>query len=140
MKDSTIKLMEVCGTHTMAVARAGLKKILPSSVELLSGPGCPVCVTAQKDIDRAMAIAHLKDCIMTTFGDMMRLPGSSSSFLDLKRQGHDIRIVYSCLEALDLARRNPEKKVVFMGVGFETTSPTVAATVVQAKKEKIHNG
>ena len=135
MKSVTVKLMEVCGTHTMAVARAGIKKLLPSSIELLSGPGCPVCVTAQKDIDRAMAIARLKNVIMTTFGDMMRLPGSTASFFDLKRQGHDIRIVYSCLEALELARCNPDKRVVFMGVGFETTSPTIAATVVAAKKK-----
>ncbi len=131
--------MEVCGTHTMAIARAGIKKILPAGITLLSGPGCPVCVTAAQDIDRALAIGRRKGVIMTTFGDMMRVPGSRGSFQDLKREGRDIRIVYSCLDALEIAQRHPRRDVVFMGVGFETTAPTVAATVLQAKKERIRN-
>jgi len=139
MGDSKIKLMEVCGTHTMAIARAGIKKILPKNVELVSGPGCPVCVTAQPDIDRAIAISGIENVIMTTFGDMMRVPGSSGNLTGMKQKGHDIRVVYSCLDALKIAKDNPRKKIVFMGVGFETTSPTIAATILEAKKEKIKN-
>ncbi len=134
-----IKLMEICGTHTMAIARSGIKKLLPEEIELISGPGCPVCVTAQRDIDRAIMIAGMKDVIMTTFGDMMRVPGSTESFSQIKRKGADVRIVYSCADALTIAEDNPSKSVVFMGVGFETTSPTIAATVLEAKKRKIRN-
>jgi len=131
--------MEVCGTHTMAVARCGIKKLLPSSVELISGPGCPVCVSAQADIDRAIEIAKIKYVIMATFGDMMRVPGTKSSLAHVKRQGYDVRVVYSCMDALELAVSNPEKRVVFMGVGFETTAPTVAATIKEAKVRKLKN-
>lgn len=139
MKRDQIKLMEVCGTHTMAIARAGLRGLLPESVELISGPGCPVCVTSQSDIDRALEVAGEKDVVMTTFGDMMRVPGTKSSFEGARREGADVRVVYSSLEALDIARNNPRKKIVFMGIGFETTSPAVAATILEAKKEKINN-
>lgn len=139
MKTAQIKLMEVCGTHTMAIARFGLKKLLPASVKLISGPGCPVCVTFQSDIDRAIEVARIKDVVMTTFGDMLRVPGSKGSLEDVKRQGADVRVVYSCLDALNIARENPDKKIVFMGIGFETTSPTVAATIQQAKRENIGN-
>lgn len=139
MKTPKIKLMEVCGTHTMAIARAGIKKVLPNWVELISGPGCPVCVTSAHDIDRAIEIARRKNVIMATFGDMMRVPGTNGSFAELKRQGHDIRIVYSCLDALNIAKENPDKKIVFMGVGFETTSPTIASTILEAKKQKVRN-
>lgn len=139
MKAPKIKLMEVCGTHTMAVARAGIRKLLPDSVELISGPGCPVCVTSQSDIDRAIEIARIKNVIMATFGDMLRVPGTKSSLEQVKRQGADVRVVYSCLDALNIASDNPEKKVVFMGIGFETTSPTIAATIQQAKRKRIKN-
>ena len=139
MKTPKIKLMEVCGTHTMAIARAGIKKLLPKSIELISGPGCPVCVSSQSDIDRAIEVARIKDVIMTTFGDMMRVPGSKGSLADIKREGCDVRVVYSCLDALSIARDNPRKKVVFMGVGFETTSATIAATILDAKKQNINN-
>ncbi len=139
MSRARIKLMEVCGTHTMAIARAGIRKLLPDWIELISGPGCPVCVTAQKDIDRAIEIARRKDVIMTTFGDMLRVPGSRGSLEEMKGQGADVRIVYSCLDALDIARDNPQKKVLFLGIGFETTSPTVAATLQEAKKQRIKN-
>lgn len=108
--------MEVCGTHTMAIARAGIKKLLPSHIQLISGPGCPVCVTDQADIDRAIEIARLKDVIFTTFGDMVRVPGTRGSLEELKSQGADIRMVYSCMDALEIARQNPAKKIVFMGV------------------------
>lgn len=131
--------MEVCGTHTMAIARYGIKKLLPGTIELISGPGCPVCVTAQVEVDRAIEIAGIKDVIMTTFGDMMRVPGSRRSLEQMKRGGADVRVVYSCLDALGIARNNPDKKVVFMGVGFETTSPTVAATILEAKRQGIKN-
>ncbi|MGB3056852.1 MAG: hydrogenase formation protein HypD [Candidatus Omnitrophota bacterium] len=134
-----IKLMEVCGTHTMAIARAGIKKLLPEEIELVSGPGCPVCVTSQRDIDRAVEIAGIKDVLMTTFGDMVRVPGSRSSFQDAAESGADVLVVYSCLDALRIAEENPSRRVVFMGVGFETTSPTAAATIMEAKKRKIRN-
>ncbi|MFH0731593.1 MAG: hydrogenase formation protein HypD [Candidatus Omnitrophota bacterium] len=137
--ERSIKLMEVCGTHTMAIARAGIKKLLPKNIELISGPGCPVCVTAPADIDRAIHIAKIKGVIMTTFGDMVRVPGTDTSLAAAKTSGADVRIVYSPLDALNIARENPEKQVVFMGVGFETTSPTIAATILEAKEKKIKN-
>ena len=126
MKDNRIKLMEVCGTHTMAIARSGIKRLLPDEIELISGPGCPVCVTAQRDIDLAIKIAGIKDVIMTTFGDMMRVPGTETNLAAMKQKGADIRVVYSPMDALTIAEENPDKRVVFMGVGFETTSPTIA--------------
>ncbi|UCD55768.1 MAG: hydrogenase formation protein HypD [Candidatus Omnitrophota bacterium] len=138
-QESKIKLMEVCGTHTMAIARAGIKKLLPANIELVSGPGCPVCVTSQGDIDRAIEISRIKDVIMATFGDMMRVPGTNGSLEGMKRQGYDIRVVYSSLDALNIAKDNPGKKVVLMGIGFETTSPTIAATIIEAKRKKAQN-
>ncbi|NQT95344.1 MAG: hydrogenase formation protein HypD [Candidatus Omnitrophica bacterium] len=134
-----IKLMEVCGTHTMAIARSGIKKLLPESIELISGPGCPVCVTPQHDIDKAIAVAKLEDVIMTTFGDMIRVPGSRGTLSEAKMHGADVRVVYSCMDTLTIAKKNPKKKIVFMGVGFETTSPTIAATIKEAKRQGIKN-
>ena len=134
-----MKLMEVCGTHTMAIARSGIREILPEEIELISGPGCPVCVTPQREIDRAIEIAKKKDVILATFGDMMRVPGTKESLSDAKRDGADVRIVYSPLDALILARLIRNKSIVFMGIGFETTSPTIAATILKAKKEKVKN-
>jgi len=131
--------MEVCGTHTMAIARSGIKKLLPEWLELVSGPGCPVCVTPEREIDKTIEISKKKNVIMTTFGDMMRVPGSRENLEGAKRKGSDIRIVYSVLDALRIAEENPEKKVVFMGIGFETTSPTFAAAIKEAKKRKINN-
>jgi len=139
MKTDKIKLMEVCGTHTMAIARSGIKKLLPSEIELISGPGCPVCVTAQTDIDRAIEIAGIEGIIMTTFGDMLRVPGTRKSLEEVKRDGADVRVLYSCLDALEIARDNPDKEIVFMGIGFETTSPTIASTILMAEKEDINN-
>lgn len=131
--------MEVCGTHTMAIARSGIKRLLPDGIELISGPGCPVCVTPQREIDKAIEIAKIKDVIMATFGDMMRVPGSAGSLEDAKRDGADVRIVYSSMDALDIAEQNPCRHVVFMGIGFETTSPTIASTVIEAKKRRVKN-
>ena len=131
--------MEVCGTHTMAIARSGIKKFLPDTVELISGPGCPVCVTSQRDIDRAVKIARIKDVIMTTFGDMMRVPGTTSSLDKEKTKGQDIRVVYSTRDALKIAIDNPDKKVVFLGVGFETTAPTISSALKEAKTKTIRN-
>jgi len=134
-----IKLMEVCGTHTMAIARSGIKKLLPKEIELISGPGCPVCVTSQQDIDKAIKIAQEENVIIATFGDMMRVPGTQGSLQEAKANGADVRVVYSPLDSLKIAKSNPNKKVVFIGVGFETTFPTIAATILEAKKREIKN-
>ena len=134
-----LTFMEVCGTHTMSAARYGIRNILPENVKLLSGPGCPVCVTPNSYLDRAMAISRLHQSIIVTFGDMFRVPGSSSSLASEKSQGGDIRIVYSALDSLSIARENPDRKVVFLGIGFETTAPTVAATILAAEREGLDN-
>jgi hydrogenase expression/formation protein HypD len=134
-----MNIMEVCGTHTMAIAKNGLRDVMPPTVRLLSGPGCPVCVTANRDIDTAIAISQVPGVTVTTFGDMMKVPGSYSSLSKEKGAGHDIRIVYSPLDALQLARDEPDRTVVFVGVGFETTAPTIAAAVLQARKEGLKN-
>ncbi|MFC1559798.1 hydrogenase formation protein HypD [Candidatus Margulisiibacteriota bacterium] len=132
-------LMEVCGTHTMAIFRFGIRKLLPEGVNMISGPGCPVCVTSQEDIDKVIEISKQKNVIMATFGDMMKVPGSKSSLSKEKTKGADIRVVYSPLDSLDIAKENPKKSVVFVGVGFETTTPTIAGTIIQAKKKGIRN-
>jgi hydrogenase expression/formation protein HypD len=134
-----VRLMEVCGTHTVAIFRHGIRNLLPEGVILLSGPGCPVCVTSVRDVNSAITIAKLDDVILATFGDMMRVPGSSWSLFDAKARGGDIRIVYSPLDALDIAIKNRDKKVVFFATGFETTSPLVAGTIMQAEKEGVSN-
>ena len=134
-----IRLMEVCGTHTVAIFRAGLRQILPEEVELVSGPGCPVCVTADDYIDAAIAYAGMEDVIITTFGDMLKVPGTHSSLAAAQAAGADVRIVYSPLDALAIATENPAKKVVFLAVGFETTAPTEAAAVLAAEAQGIRN-
>jgi len=133
------RLMEFCGGHTVAIMRNGIRQLLPPSVEMLSGPGCPVCVTANADIDRAIALAHLPNVIITTFGDMMKVPGSYSSLQQARGEEADIRIVYSTQDALQIATDNPKKPVVFIGIGFETTAPTIAAAILQAEQERIEN-
>jgi hydrogenase expression/formation protein HypD len=133
------RLMEFCGGHTVSIMRSGLRQLLPTTVEMLSGPGCPVCVTANADIDKAIALAHLPDVIITTFGDMMKVPGSYSSLQQARAGEADIRIVYSTQDALQIARDNPAKSVIFIGIGFETTAPTIAASIVQAENEGIKN-
>jgi hydrogenase expression/formation protein HypD len=134
-----VQLMEVCGTHTVSIFRYGIRGMLPEHIRLLSGPGCPVCVTPNSDIDLAIALSRQKDMTIVTFGDMMRVPGSTSSLQKEKAEGRDIRILYSSLDALEIAKRHPEKKVVFLAVGFETTSPTIAVAILRAKEEKIQN-
>ena len=134
-----IKIMEVCGTHTMAISRYGLRSLLPKSIELLSGPGCPVCVTPTGYIDSATELAENKNVIITTFGDMMRIPGNNSTLLYKKAQGCNVQMVYSPLNSLEIAKANPDKEVVFLSVGFETTTPVIALSVLKAEAEKIKN-
>lgn len=134
-----IRLMEVCGTHTMSIFRHGIKGVLPKNITLLSGPGCPVCVTAQKDIDTFIEFAKKDEFIVTTFGDLLKVPGSSSSLQKEKADGADVRIVYSAIDSLAIAKDNPEKEVVFCAVGFETTIPTIAATLLAAEQQNISN-
>jgi hydrogenase expression/formation protein HypD len=134
-----VKFMEVCGTHTVSIARNGLRGVMPETITLLSGPGCPVCVTANADIDTAIEFAKQPGVIVTTFGDMMKVPGSYSSLSGEKAEGYDIRMVYSPLDALDIAKRNPDHQVVFIGVGFETTVPVIASTIQQAAARDIAN-
>jgi hydrogenase expression/formation protein HypD len=133
------RLMEFCGGHTVSIFKHGLRQLLPNNIEMLSGPGCPVCVTASADIDKAIAIAGLPGVIVASFGDMVRVPGSRSSLQQAKAGGADVRIVYSTQDALNIAHENPDKAVVFMGIGFETTAPTIAASILQAGQEKINN-
>ena len=136
-----IRIMEVCGTHTMEIARAGIKKMLPPEVRLISGPGCPVCVTPQETIDAALGLADDPDVIITTYGDMMRVPGSEKGN-DLRRKranGSDVRVVYSPMDSLRIASENPDKQVVFLGVGFETTAPGTALTIGAAERAGIKN-
>lgn len=132
-------IMEVCGGQTHAIVKYGIDRMLPDRVELLHGPGCPVCVTPAGMIDKAIDIARRPEVIMTTFGDMLRVPGSRDSLLVARSQGADIRIVYSPLDAVALARANPEREIVFFGVGFETTAPTTAAAVETARRSGLGN-
>ena len=134
-----ITLMEVCGTHTMAIHQHGIRALLPEQVRLVSGPGCPVCVTPIGYMDHAIALSRQPDTIVTTFGDMMRVPGSGSSLLEEKARGRDIRIIYSPLDAVALAQDNPQQQVIFLGVGFETTTPTVAGAILQAQQRQSDN-
>jgi hydrogenase expression/formation protein HypD len=134
-----VKLMEVCGTHTVAIFRFGIRDIIPKNISLLSGPGCPVCVTPIKDVDAAITIAKLDNCLLTTFGDMMRVPGSKQSLYHAQAEGAHIRIVYSPMDALKLATENKDKKVVFFATGFETTSPSIAGTLSEAERTGVDN-
>ncbi len=134
-----VRLMEFCGGHTHAIFNFGLRELLAPNVDLRSGPGCPVCVTAAVDLNYAIALAEVPDVILTTFGDMVRVPGSEGTLQDARARGADVRIVYSPLDALEIARQNPEKQVIFLGVGFETTAPAIAATALQAEAEGLAN-
>jgi len=134
-----LPIMEFCGGHTHAIMRYGIRRLLPETVALSSGPGCPVCVTDDADLDRAIALAQLPEVILTTFGDMVRVPGSKGSLQEAKSEGADVRVVYSTLDALQIARENPNQTVIFLGVGFETTAPTVAASILQAQREGLDN-
>jgi hydrogenase expression/formation protein HypD len=139
LADEPLRFMEVCGTHTMSIARYGLRNVLPPTLELISGPGCPVCVTSQSDLDLMISLCQTPGAVITTFGDMVRVPGSESSLARERAEGRDIRVLYSPLDAIKIAAGEREKKVIFLGVGFETTAPTIAATVLEAKKEGIKN-
>lgn len=134
-----VTLMEVCGGQTHSIVRYGLDRLLPPQVELVHGPGCPVCVTSLEMIDRAHAIAGRPDVIFTSFGDMLRVPGSHSDLLGLKARGADVRVVYSPLDALQIARDHPQREVVFFGIGFETTAPANAMALHQAKRQGLGN-
>ena len=134
-----VRLMEVCGTHTVSIFRSGIRSVLPPTISLLSGPGCPVCVTDQAEIDAFIELARIDEVIVTTFGDLMRVPGTRSSLQKESAAGRDIRVVYSTFDALDIAKKNPAKKVVFLGVGFETTAPTIAAAILSAAQAGVEN-
>ena len=134
-----VRLMEFCGGHTVTIMKHGIRQLLPETIDMLSGPGCPVCVTANADLDKAIALAKEPDVIITTFGDMLRVPGSRSSLQKTRADGADVRVVYSTIDALQFARDNPEKAVVFIGIGFETTAPTIAASILKAAEEGISN-
>ena len=138
--DRPVTLMEVCGTHTMAIGRYGLRALLPAGIKLVSGPGCPVCVTAVQDVDHALALARLPEAVLATFGDMLRVPGSGGTTLqNVRAEGADIRVVGAATDCLALAAAHPDRPVVFMGIGFETTSPTIAAMLTAAQTRKITN-
>jgi hydrogenase expression/formation protein HypD len=132
-------IMEVCGGQTHSIVRYGIDRMLPAEIELVHGPGCPVCVTALETIDRAHAIAARPDVIFTSFGDMLRVPGSQGDLLSLRGRGADVRVVYSPLDAVEIARGNPRKLVVFLGIGFETTAPANAMALVQARRLGVAN-
>jgi len=134
-----IRIMEVCGTHTMSIYRHGINSLLPDTIKLISGPGCPVCVTSQDDIDIFIEAGNIENSIITSFGDLMRVPGSKSSLMKEKAKGKDIRIVNSPLDALKIAYENPDKQIIFLGIGFETTVPTIAASIIKAYEKKIDN-
>ena len=134
-----LKMMEICGGHTHSIFKYGIETVLPNSIELIHGPGCPVCVMPRGRLDDAIALAEQPNVIFTTFGDAMRVPGSQKSLRQAKAQKADVRMVYSPLDALKIARENPDKEVIFFGIGFETTAPSTALTVLQAKAEGIAN-
>ncbi len=134
-----MRFMEICGTHTVAIFRSGLRPLFPPTVELVSGPGCPVCVTAGEDIDKAVWFASQPGVVTATFGDLLRVPGSRTSLAQERARGADVRMVYSATDAVELARQNPDRQVVFIGIGFETTAPTVAAAIVMADRLGLEN-
>ncbi len=133
------KVMEVCGGHTHSIYKYGVDDLLPANVELVHGPGCPVCVIPMGRVDDGIALAHESGVIFTCFGDMMRVPGSGGSLLDAKAEGADIRMVYSPLDALRIAKQNPDREVVFFAIGFETTAPSTALTLKRARMEGVSN-
>ena len=139
--DREVRLMEVCGTHTMAIAASGIRNMLPEKVKLLSGPGCPVCVTPPEEIDAFLGLSMRKDVIIATYGDMIRVPGSTPGDNLARRRalGAQVQVVYSPVDAVELARQNPGKEVVFLGVGFETTAPGTAAAALTARENGIRN-
>lgn len=139
LADRPMAFMEFCGGHTHAIMQNGIRQLMPETVRLLSGPGCPVCVTSQRDIDQAIALSQLPEVIITTFGDMVRVPGTTLTLQEAAAEGSDVRIVYSPLDAVKLAQETPQRQVVFLGVGFETTAPGVAASILQAAALGLKN-
>ena len=139
LTDQPLKLMEVCGGHTHTIFKYGIEDLLPPNIEMIHGPGCPVCVIPLGRVDDSISIALQPGVIFTTFGDMMRVPGSNTSLLDAKAAGADVRMVYSPLDALKVAKKNPERHVVFLALGFETTAPSTAMTILQAAKDGVEN-
>jgi hydrogenase expression/formation protein HypD len=139
LTDQPLKLMEVCGGHTHTIFKYGIEDLLPANIEMIHGPGCPVCVIPLGRVDDSISIAMKPGVIFTTFGDMMRVPGSKTSLLDAKASGADVRMVYSPLDALKIAKKNPDRRVVFLALGFETTAPSTALTILQAAKDKVEN-
>ena len=134
-----INLMEVCGTHTMQIGKFGIRKLLPENINLLSGPGCPVCVSPNSYIDKAIEFSKIKNTVVATFGDMMKVPGSYSSLEKEKSKGYDIRVVYSSIDCIKMAEENPDKNIIFLGIGFETTAPVVASTIKIANSKNLKN-
>lgn len=132
-------IMEICGGQTHAIARYGIEDLLPAEITLIHGPGCPVCVTPESTVEQALQIANLPNVIFTSFGDMLRVPGKSGDLLSLKSRGADVRMLYSPLDALKIASASPEKEVVFLAVGFETTAPVHALTVMEAHRKNLRN-
>jgi hydrogenase expression/formation protein HypD len=132
-------IMEVCGTHTVSIFRNGLKSLFPERLRLVSGPGCPVCVTDQGEIDAAIAVAERKNTIVATYGDMLRVPGSTGSLLDARSLGRKVEVVTSAAEAVHLAEKTPGENVVFLGIGFETTAPATASVILEAKEKDLRN-
>jgi len=132
-------IMEICGSQTHVFMETGLAAMLPEEIELIHGPGCPVCVTSLELVDKAVAIASRDDVIFTSYGDMLRVPGSESDLFSVRARGGDVRVVYSPMEALEIAHRNPDKETVFFGIGFETTAPSNAISVIKAKEREIDN-
>jgi len=133
------RFMEFCGGHTVTIFRYGIRQVLPSTIDMVSGPGCPICVTANADLDKAIALAQIQGVIIATFGDMLKVPGSYSSLQEVKANGTDVRMVYSTMDALKIAEKDSNKSVVFLGIGFETTAPTIAASILQAEEKEIRN-
>ena len=134
-----LKIMEVSGGHTHTIFKYGIEDLLPENITMIHGPGCPVCVIPLGRVDDSISIALQPQVIFTTFGDMMRVPGSKTNMIDAKARGADIRMVYSPLDALKIAKKNPERQVVFLALGFETTAPSTAMTVLQAMKDRVEN-
>jgi len=134
-----VRFMEFCGGHTVTIFRYGIRQVLPQTIDMVSGPGCPICVTANADLDKAIALSQIPDVIIATFGDMLKVPGSYSSLQEAKADGADVRMVYSTMDALKIAGENPDKSVVFLGIGFETTAPTIAASILEAEEKGIRN-
>jgi hydrogenase expression/formation protein HypD len=139
LTDRPLKLMEVCGGHTHTIFKYGIEDLLPPNIEMIHGPGCPVCVIPLGRTDDSISLALEPNVIFTTFGDMMRVPGSNTNLFDAKAAGADVRMVYSPLDALKIAKTNPKKHVIFLALGFETTSPSTAMTILQAAKDKVEN-